>query len=292
MRTGLISLAPFKVDPSSPRAEELRRLLEVVAGTAPDEDGRWSGPMVKDERAIVDFLTQRASTGSDVRSSAPIPPYSHVMPSHRNAPSMLSRRKESATRTMDDMYTPTVPDQGKPSEDPAWSFVAPELASLDVHQPFGEGSQPSRSRQGKPLPKPLAAPSPRGQRNPHNIPPWEQAGWQNPYATPAVHPAQSLPMLTPQAHDIPIPGGASSHAGSDSMQNSDLAGMDQGSAPSTEIPMTTADWADWDNWWSNNQATLGTPMPANSSTTGEMGFNPFALSQFHGQTENPVEDAR
>jgi hypothetical protein len=62
------------VEPNSARAEELRRLLDVVAGLTPDELGRISEPIVKDELAIVEFLTQRAndpSTNTDISNSAP-----------------------------------------------------------------------------------------------------------------------------------------------------------------------------------------------------------------------------
>ncbi|BEI80967.1 hypothetical protein CcaverHIS002_0201270 [Cutaneotrichosporon cavernicola] len=49
----------IKLDPESPQADELRHLLNVVSGRARDEQGSMSEPIVKEELAIVEFLTAK-----------------------------------------------------------------------------------------------------------------------------------------------------------------------------------------------------------------------------------------
>lgn len=50
------------MDPDSPQADELRHLLNVVSGRARDEQGSMSEPIVKEELAIVEFLTAKSTT--------------------------------------------------------------------------------------------------------------------------------------------------------------------------------------------------------------------------------------
>lgn len=60
--------ADSPVDPESAQADKLRHLLNVVSGRAPDSQGRTSEPLVKEELAIVEFLT--AKTNSAAASSS------------------------------------------------------------------------------------------------------------------------------------------------------------------------------------------------------------------------------
>jgi len=153
------------VDPDSPQADELRQLLNVVSGRAPDSQGRTSEPLVKEELAIVEFLTAKTNYKQSSSSSSERPqrgddqtPVDLLLGlaktrSGRRAAEEEKRQirlqqyreaeeqRSDAKRPVGDMSSP-------------WGYVAPSMPGLDVQQPFG-ASQKSR------MPRPLQPPPPK-----------------------------------------------------------------------------------------------------------------------------------
>lgn len=251
----------IKLEPNTPRADELRRLLDVVAGLAPDEQGRISEPIVKDELAIVEFLTQKAKTGeADTNNSAPVPPYSHVLPDNQKAPSSNKRESFGLAAAASNA------ERRGPASDPAWSFVAPEMATIDVHQPFSSNGSSSGQL---PVPGPLRPPQRERLQSASD-------GGDLRYgdmAPPAAQTSSSSSVTRPS------PRMTAANGSEFSMESLNAA------FPNGQLATDGQD-----NWWNENWAALGIGHPANSSTTGDMGFNPFALAQF-GQAEEISPEA-
>jgi hypothetical protein len=264
------------VEPNSARAEELRRLLDVVAGLTPDELGRISEPIVKDELAIVEFLTQRANdpntTDGVISNSAPIPPY-HIL-SGEQRPALLERRDTSASRQSNEVAAFR---QQHASDDPAWSFVAPGMATLDVHAPFSPGRQANRAGSDvstSSMPGPLRPPPPRGvnsqsglfndrEGNIHNS---FGAHGQNMQSSPA---RSQVPQSPYQNSNYALQGLSQAQEQTFSQEQQGLGGdftVDQSPMPNL------------DAWWND----VGGNLAISQNTPGN--FNPFALAQF-GQVE-------
>lgn len=263
------------------RAEELRRLLDVVAGLAPDDLGRISEPIVKDELAIVEFLTQRAndpdSQSDSLNNSAPIPPYDHVLASGRRTTSFDSSRDQRPTDL-------TRISPRSTADDAAWSFVAPGMASIDVHAPFATGAGSERSgisASSRATPGPLRPPPTR-----------------NSLAAPAAHnrspdihhirhrsssaiSASQDPLQSTYMRPQPLPSPQQSIAGSlqDVHHNPPNAMMN-----GYDDPMDVGFGYDGnvDAWWND----IGNPLSMNAQNTPG-NFNPFALAQFgEGEVDN------
>lgn len=279
------------VDAASPRAEELRRLLDVVAGLAPDEQGRISEPIVKDELAIVEFLTQRANNTSAqeqaLNNSAAIPPYSHVLSSRTNATAQRFGQQHKQSNRSDAQKTdrqqsvsshpslkspqqdrrhgqdpsnqyPDVP-QAAP-EDSAWSFVAPDLNTIDVHQPFidsGRGMTETR------MPGPL-----RGPARPRQNSLLEQAYMDSASYQPRTNEGPERNILL---------GDAEQQAGLQAYDNQFSSELDLSGSNATNL----------DAWWND---TFG-QLPTNAGGSADTGFNPFYLSQL-GQGSDTVSENR
>jgi hypothetical protein len=262
------------VDTHSPRAEELRRLLDVVAGLAPDELGRISEPIVKDELAIVEFLTQRAnnpiSNDNALNDSTPILLY-HIPPTDTR-PSVLEEHvapmlsKPSNART----------GHHQPTDDPAWSFVAPEMATLDIHAPFSPAEAVHKTESvmsSSSVPGPLRPPPPRGlaAQLATIYADRDSTGRDNASEDAQVRRSsvlqndQSLYAGSPLALDRLNQPIADQFATGDQMLSSDF-GLDQTSA------------ANIGTWWND----IGTNLSVSQNSAGS--FNPFALAQF-GQIE-------
>lgn len=244
----------IKLEPNSPRADELRRLLDIVAGLAPDENGRVSEPIVKDELAIVEFLTQKASAPHTTQAFTP----------RRRLSNASEKRADNASMSFGLPSATITAERRGPASDPAWSFVAPEMAAIDVHQPFAP--QPSQSDS---FPGPLRPPQNRSISTDHQFASLYSDMPPPNGPRPLQSPAGS--RTSPKARDNPVV------ADEFSIQNLSAA------FPNGQLAA--------DNWWNENMAALGMGLPANSSTTGEMGFNPFALAQF-GQAEEVDREAR
>lgn len=279
------------VDAASPRAEELRRLLDVVAGLAPDDQGRISEPIVKDELAIVEFLTQRANNTSAqeqaLNNSAAIPPYSHVLSARANTAAQRFGQQHKLSSTTDiqkhnhHQSASSLPPLRSPQqdrkaatdaldqfsdvpqaapEDSAWSFVAPDLNTIDVHQPFidsGRGLTEHR------MPGPLRGPA-RSRQNSL----LEQA-------------------YSDSASFQPRSGGPSERnmAIGDVEQQAGLQAYDN--QFSSELDLSGSNATNLDSWWND---TFG-QLPTNAGVTADTGFNPFYLSQL-GQGSDTVSENR
>ncbi|KAJ9115052.1 hypothetical protein QFC22_005380 [Naganishia vaughanmartiniae] len=278
----------IKLDAASPRAEELRRLLDVVAGIAPDEQGRISEPIVKDELAIVEFLTQRANNTSvqeqALNNSAPMPPYSHVLSARGSSaaqrfgqqqqqPQQVAQEKvQDGDRQLipsdpvmqlssqgghDGVQPPTHYSgiQQQIPEDSAWSFIAPDLNTIDVHQPFVDNERGLDHR----MPGPLRGPARSRQTS-----------------------------LLEQAYtDTARQDGASAE------QHSALAAAEQQTGLqgyenqfSNELDLSGSNATNVDSWWNDAFGQL----PTNATgVNGDVGFNPFYLSQL-GQGSDAMSE--
>jgi hypothetical protein len=277
------------VDAASPRAEELRRLLDIVAGLAPDDQGRVSEPIVKDELAIVEFLTQRANNTSAqeqaLNNSAAIPPYSHVLSARANShaqrfaqqpkqpghPNMRNSNGQSISSSiimesprqerkegMDPSEQYLDAPQQAP-EDSAWSFIAPDLNTIDVHQPFMNSERGLTEHR---MPGPLRGPA-RSRQNSL----LEQAYTESTSFMPRPHPAQPNAMM----------GDAEHQAGLQGYENQF----------SSELDLSASNATNLDSWWND---TFG-QLPAATGVSGDTGFNPFYLSQL-GQGSDTMSENR
>ena len=286
----------IKMEPLSPRAEELRRLLDVVAGLAPDELGRVSEPIVRDELAIVEFLTQRASQpmdGGGVSGPASVSSYS-VLGGGDQRTSMADPTDESAETMAQYQQQQQQQQPPRPGmDDSAWSFVAPGMAGLDVQQPFSpvprapsEVSMAAMSAASG-LPGPLRPPPPRGlaAQLAAIYGDSKQPGSQSQFGS-LEHSVQGSPA---RAQSQQLTYDAASMVALQNLesqqQQQQVPGGDAGFPPATnnsgdgtagggDLAMDQTAMAHLDNWW--NDLSMG------QNTPGV--FNPFALAQF-GQTE-------
>jgi len=265
------------VEPNSPRAEELRRLLDVVAGLAPDELGRISEPIVKDELAIVEFLTQRANDPNNsegaLNNSAPIPPY-HIL-SGEQRPALLERRDTSASRQSNEVAAFR---QQHASDDPAWSFVAPGMATLDVHAPFSPGGVANKAGSDvstSSVPGPLRPPPPRGYHGQSASSVFADREnnffQQSQNASPARSQAQQSPY---QSSNLALQG--LSQTIHDQSYSHDQQGI------TGDFNVDSSVMPNLDSWWND----IGGNLAINQNTPGN--FNPFALAQF-GQVEEGAD---
>jgi hypothetical protein len=151
------------VDPESSQADELRRLLNVVSGRAPDLLGRTSEPLVKEELAIVEFLTAKTIPNPRLTLAARSDPDQTQTPvdlllglattrSGRRAAEEEKRQlKLQQLRETQEARQSAVNGNGNGMTSP-WGYVAPSMPGLDVHQPFGDGRK---------APRPLQPPKPK-----------------------------------------------------------------------------------------------------------------------------------
>lgn len=173
------------VDPESAQADKLRHLLNVVSGRAPDTQGRTSEPLVKEELAIVEFLTAKTNAPAAAASGAAAGSSSgsgKVRPSGQKggkeetpvdlllglAKTRSGKRaaeeeqrqlrlqtfreqeeqRNAATRGGS---TGALSRQQQQQSQSPWGYQPPSMPGLDVQQPFGsDGSR----RQPRPLQPP------------------------------------------------------------------------------------------------------------------------------------------
>lgn len=163
------SFSLTSVDPDSPHADELRRLLNIVSGRAPDSEGRVSEPLVKEELAIVEFLTAKSYTtkktgprqGQDRNEDQTPVDLLLGLAKTRSG----KRAAEEEQRQLRLQQYREAEEQrrarGNVNNSP-WGYVAPQMPGLDVQQPFGDKAQ-------RRVPRPLAAPSSRKSNSNTNI---------------------------------------------------------------------------------------------------------------------------
>lgn len=171
------------VDPDSPQADELRQLLNVVSGRLPDSQNRISEPLVKEELAIVEFLTAK-----NLGKSSRLPPNRNAEASvgagddqtpvdlllnlaktrsgKRAAEEEKRQLRLQAAREKEEQRQAAKRNAGAGNiSSSPWGYVAPPMPGLDVQQPF--------DNDGKRVPRPLQPPPTR--RADGSIP--DSTGW-------------------------------------------------------------------------------------------------------------------
>ncbi|ORY34710.1 hypothetical protein BCR39DRAFT_585668 [Naematelia encephala] len=259
----------IKLDPGSPQADELRHLLNIVSGRAPDAQGRTSEPLVKEELAIVEFLTAKGTSG---RSSQPISAKGDERDDQTPVDLLLGLAKtRSGRRAAEEEKRQLRLQQFREAEEQRagrasgngngmsspWGYVAPQMPGLDVQQPFGMTSQQRRA------PRPLRPPP--SKRSDENQ--WPSTQSEDMY--------QHLPELSPTRQMIQPPQQLPSFP----VQMQDTSPLDQdffGASGGTDIngvsqfgnaPIDSFDFAD-----------LGLGVPQ-ADLAENNNFNPFAIAQ-------------
>lgn len=162
-------LANGVVDPESSQADKLRRLLNVVSGRAPDANGRISEPLVKEELAIVEFLTAKSNSAPNSNPGS-LPRETPVdlllglaktRSGRRAAEEEKRQLRQQAAREQQEQSAPAPGSSGQQqrggqgmSSSP-WGYKPPSMPGLDVVQPFDMAGQ---RRDG---PRPLQPPVPK-----------------------------------------------------------------------------------------------------------------------------------
>ncbi|WVQ75554.1 hypothetical protein IAR50_005181 [Cryptococcus sp. DSM 104548] len=159
----------IKLDPDSVLADELRQLLNVVSGRLPDAQNRLSEPLVKEELAIVEFLTAKpqnkpsrppprsaeGGTGGDDQTPVDLLLNLATTRSGKRAAEEEKRqlRLQAAREKQEQsQIAKRNAGAGQISSSP-WGYVAPSMPGLDVQQPFGKDD--------KRVPRPLQPPPTR-----------------------------------------------------------------------------------------------------------------------------------
>ena len=146
------------VDPDSPQADELRQLLNIVSGRAPDSQGRTSEPLVKEELAIVEFLTAKTNyskAASDDKPSkgddqTPVDLLLGLAKTRSGKRAAEEEKRQIRLQQLREAEEQSIQKRNGGMSSP-WGYVAPSMPGLDVHQPFG---QSQRGRAPKPLQPP------------------------------------------------------------------------------------------------------------------------------------------
>ncbi|WVF68076.1 hypothetical protein IAT40_002839 [Kwoniella sp. CBS 6097] len=159
----------IKLDPDSPQADELRQLLNVVSGRAPDAQGRTSEPLVKEELAIVEFLTAKSqstkprapapSSGSGTTTNPPddqtpvdlLLGLAKTRSGKRAAEEEKRQLRLQAYREIEEQRQAARRNSGAQNiSSSPWGYIAPQMPGLDVQQPFGNGKRVPRPLQPPP----------------------------------------------------------------------------------------------------------------------------------------------
>lgn len=128
----------------------MRRLLNVVSGRAPDSNGRVSEPLVKEELAIVEFLTAKTnaapSSSSSVIRETPVDlllGLAKTRSGRRAAEEERRQLRQQAAREVQEQSASAAAlasgsggqQRGGMSSSP-WGYKPPSMPGLDVVQPF------------------------------------------------------------------------------------------------------------------------------------------------------------
>ncbi|ODN74484.1 hypothetical protein L202_06868 [Cryptococcus amylolentus CBS 6039] len=160
----------IKLDPDSALADELRQLLNVVSGRLPDSQNRLSEPLVKEELAIVEFLTAKpqnkpsrppprsAEAGAGGDDQTPVDLLLNLATTRSGKRAAEEEKRQlrlQAAREKEEQsqIAKRNAGAGQISSSP-WGYVAPSMPGLDVQQPFGNGSKQR-------VPRPLQPPPTR-----------------------------------------------------------------------------------------------------------------------------------
>ncbi|WVR08046.1 hypothetical protein IAU60_005091 [Kwoniella sp. DSM 27419] len=151
----------IKLDPESPQADELRQLLNVVSGRAPDSQGKTSEPLVKEELAIVEFLTAKSQSNKP-RAAAPasganvnddqtpvdlLLGLAKTRSGRRAAEEEKRQLRLQAYREVEEQRQAARRNSGTQNISSPWGYIAPQMPGLDVQQPFGNGKRVPRPLQ-------------------------------------------------------------------------------------------------------------------------------------------------
>ncbi|ORX37686.1 hypothetical protein BD324DRAFT_391775 [Kockovaella imperatae] len=287
----------IKLDPQSPQADELRQLLNVVSGKAPDAEGLTSEPLVKEELAIVEFLTAKGNAAAGKQRIAGRPtrgedqtPVDLLLGlaktrSGRRAAEEEKRQlrlqqqrmemeeRQAALRSRDNL--------GSSNSTSPWDYVAPSMPGLDVHQPFGS---PTTRREPRPLQPPPAKRSSGQSQNPWPANLFETLTNQTPLSSQNL-PIEISSQKTPSQNSLSV----------DQYNFSDIPDVSMSITPNQSVNhfdqtlLYTQDGQTQytqGNYDAFNFGDLGfntglTP----SDTSGSNSFNPFALAQNQGREE-------
>ncbi|WVW86883.1 hypothetical protein I302_108938 [Kwoniella bestiolae CBS 10118] len=164
----------IKLDPDSPQADELRQLLNVVSGKSPDSQGKVSEPLVKEELAIVEFLTAKSQSNNKPRLSitsssgtgqagtgtvnkeedqTPVDlllGLAKTRSGRRAAEEEKRQLRLQAYREIEEQRQAARRNSGAQNISSPWGYIAPSMPGLDVQQPFGNEKR---------VPRPLQPPS-------------------------------------------------------------------------------------------------------------------------------------
>lgn len=254
------------VDPESSQADKLRHLLNVVSGRAPDANGKTSEPLVKEELAIVEFLTAKTSApaprGKDETPVDLLLGLAKTRSGRRAAEEERRQLRQQAAREVEEQRAQQKRQAGMASP---WGYKPPSMPGLDVVQPFdmtGQRREGPRPLQPPPARKPALSWSPevpaepRPQyKSPENIfpsPSQQQFNLDMNYQLPQFQPI--IPTTSPTQTLDPFSGSM------DLFPNLNPQGTQFGN------PMDQFDFSNLGLNLDNNQTGLG-------------GFNPFALPQ-------------
>ena len=167
------------VDPESPQADELRHLLNVVSGRAPDKQGKVSEPLVKEELAIVEFLTAKSTASGKSKSTrssdqpggdqTPVDLLLNLAKTRSGRRAAEEEKRQfrlQQYREVEEQRRASSGKNGSSSKDgmtSPWGYQAPQMPGLDVQQPFAANGS-------RKVPRPLAAPSKRNDQQSDNDP--------------------------------------------------------------------------------------------------------------------------
>ncbi|KAK6908865.1 hypothetical protein I203_102870 [Kwoniella mangroviensis CBS 8507] len=168
----------IKLDPDSPQADELRQLLNVVSGRSPDAQGKISEPLVKEELAIVEFLTAKSQsinkprisltssgagtgptssgTGNKEEDQTPVDlllGLAKTRSGRRAAEEEKRQLRLQAYREIEEQRQAARRNSGAQNISSPWGYIAPSMPGLDVQQPFRNDE--------KRVPRPLQPPTRR-----------------------------------------------------------------------------------------------------------------------------------
>ncbi|WWC92847.1 uncharacterized protein L201_007808 [Kwoniella dendrophila CBS 6074] len=172
----------IKLDPDSPQADEFRQLLNVVSGRSPDSQGKTSEPLVKEELAIVEFLTAKtqsskpkvsappsgSGTGNKDEDQTPVDlllGLAKTRSGKRAAEEEKRQLRLQAFRELEEQRQAARRNSGAQNISSPWGYIAPSMPGLDVQQPFGNGSSSDKR-----VPRPLQPPSAPSRRSDGSIP--------------------------------------------------------------------------------------------------------------------------
>ena len=153
----------IKLDPQSPQADELRNLLNVVSGRSPDTNGVISEPLVKEELAIVEFLTakstpamskqpshERMTRGDDQTPVDLLLGLAKTRSGKRAAEEEKRQLRLQQQMEVEEQQATAQPNGAGMSS--PWGYVAPSMPGLEVQQPFGANGSRRAPRPLQPPP--------------------------------------------------------------------------------------------------------------------------------------------